>query len=78
MNTGAFLSKFSDSGDFQWSRVWGESGDTDSVDCPYAVCVDWENNIYVTGMSDRQTFLRSYDINGEFRFEKILDWTDFS
>ena len=80
-----FLSKFDSSGNFQWARTWGGSGD----DQGWGVAVDESGNIYVTGWFtgtvdfnpgpgvDNQTsngwddiFLSKFDSSGNFQWAR--------
>ncbi len=72
-----FLTKVTPIGTIEWTKQWG----TDDVDVGYAVTIDNNDNIYVTGKIDgdnvvvgtEQTdmFLSKFDINGTKAWTKV-------
>ena len=48
VNTDAFLLKYNNSGDLEWSRTWGGS----NFDVAEDILIDYENNIYIVGRTD--------------------------
>ena len=75
----AELLKYDSSGNLKWSRTWDEGAG--SWEEGYSVAVDSSgSSVYVTGLTEVETnkrdiFLRKYDSSGNFKWEKIWDFS---